>query len=82
MTPLLDITGDVCPMTFVKVKMGLAKIAPSETLNVLLKEDALKNVISSLKAEGHMVTKVVGREGVFHLVVKKCDPGKGGGTAA
>jgi TusA-related sulfurtransferase len=21
-TPLLDITGDVCPMTFVKVKMG------------------------------------------------------------
>ena len=27
-TPLLDITGDVCPMTFVKVKMGLQQIAP------------------------------------------------------
>lgn len=76
MTPLLDITGDVCPMTFVKVKMGLAKIASSETLNVLLKEEALKNVISSLKAEGHKVTKVVGRVDVFLLVVEKCEPGK------
>jgi tRNA 2-thiouridine synthesizing protein A len=78
MTPLLDITGDVCPMTFVKVKMGLAKIAPSETLNVLLKEDALKNVISSLKAEGHMVVKVVGRVETFLLVVKKCETGAPG----
>jgi len=71
MTPTLDITGDVCPMTFVKVKMGLAKIAPSESLNVLLKGEALKNVISSLKAEGHMITKVVGREDIFLLVIKK-----------
>jgi tRNA 2-thiouridine synthesizing protein A len=76
MTPLLDITGDVCPMTFVKVKMGLAKIAPSGTLNVLLKEEALKNVISSLKAEGHKVTKVVGRVDAFLLVVEKCEQGK------
>ena len=71
MTPLLDITRDVCPMTFVKVKMGLAKIATSGTLNILLKEEALKNVISSLKAEGHLVTKVEGRGGIYHLVVKK-----------
>jgi tRNA 2-thiouridine synthesizing protein A len=78
MTPMLDITGDVCPMTFVKVKMGLAKIAPSETLNVLLKEEALKNVISSLKAEGHKVIKVVGRVDVFLLVVEKCGIGKDG----
>ena len=74
MTPTLDITGDVCPMTFVKVKMGLAKIAPSETLNVLLKGEALKNVISSLKAEGHTVTKVVGKEDIFLLVIKKGAP--------
>ena len=70
-TPLLDITGDVCPMTFVKVKMALEKIAPSEILNVLLKEEALKNVISSLKTEGHRIDKVVGRVGVFLLVVEK-----------
>jgi len=39
-TPQMDITGDVCPMTFVKVKMGLHEIAPSGKLNVRLKEEA------------------------------------------
>jgi len=69
--PLLDITGDVCPMTFVKVKMGLQQIAPPGKLNVRLKEEALKNVISSLKAEGHRVTNV-SREGtIFLLEVEK-----------
>jgi len=71
MTPLLDITGDVCPMTFVKVKMSLAKIAPEEKLNVLLKEEALKNVISSLKAEGHKVTRAERRDTVFLLEVER-----------
>ena len=70
-TPLLDITGDVCPMTFVKVKMGLQRIASQGKLNVRLKEDALKNVISSLKAEGHRVTKVSREEGIFLLEVTK-----------
>ena len=78
MTSMLDITGDVCPMTFVKVKMALAKIASEETLSVLLKEEALKTVISSLKAEGHKVTKVVGRVDVFLLMVEKSGIGKDG----
>lgn len=66
-TPQLDITGDVCPMTFVKVKMGLQKIAPSGKLHVRLNEEALKNVISSLKTEGHRVTNV-SREGTIFLL--------------
>ena len=71
--PLLDITGDVCPMTFVKVKMGLQKIAPPGKLAVRLKEDALKNVISSLKTDGHRIAGV-SREGpIFLLVVEKND---------
>jgi tRNA 2-thiouridine synthesizing protein A len=71
MTTLLDITGDVCPMTFVKVKMGLQRIASPGKLHVRLKEDALKNVISSLKAEGHRVTNVSREEGAFLLEVTK-----------
>ncbi|MBP2675527.1 MAG: SirA-like protein [Deltaproteobacteria bacterium] len=70
-TPLLDITGDVCPMTFVKVKMGLQKIAPSGKLNVRLKEEALKNVISSLKTEGHRVANVSREDAIFVLEVEK-----------
>jgi tRNA 2-thiouridine synthesizing protein A len=69
--PLLDITGDVCPMTFVKVKMGLQKVAPAGTLKVRLKEEALKNVISSLKGEGHSVTNVAREEELFLLEVTK-----------
>ena len=72
-TPLLDITGDVCPMTFVKVKMGLQRIGPAGTLNVRLKEEALKNVISSLKSEGHRIA-TVSREGpIFLLGVEKSE---------
>jgi tRNA 2-thiouridine synthesizing protein A len=71
MIPMLDITKDVCPMTFVKVKMGLTKISPSEKLNVLLKEEALKNVISSLKAEGHRIARVERLEAAFLLEVEK-----------
>ena len=71
MTPTLDITKDVCPMTFVKVKMGLAKIPPAGKLNVLLAEDALKNVISSLKQEGHRVSGVSRQESAFLIVVEK-----------
>ena len=77
MTPLLDITGEVCPMTFVKVKMALQKIGPSGKLDILLKEEALKNVISSLKAEGHKVTRAERRDTVFLLEVEKNDAGAG-----
>jgi tRNA 2-thiouridine synthesizing protein A len=71
MNPMLDITKDVCPMTFVKVKMGLTKISPSEKLIVLLKEEALKNVISSLKAEGHRIDRVGRQDNDFLIVVEK-----------
>ena len=71
MKPVLDITRDVCPMTFVKVKMGLAKLPPSAKLNVLLSEDALKNVISSLKAEGHKVSRVDRTDNAFLLEIEK-----------
>ena len=65
--PLFDISGDDWPMTFVKVKMGLRRIPPLGTHIVLLKEEAQKNVISSLKTEGHRVTNVAREEGVFLL---------------
>ena len=71
MIPTLDITKDVCPMTFVKVKMGLAKIPPAGKLNILLAEEALKNVISSLKQEGHRVSQVSRQESAFLIVVEK-----------
>lgn len=71
MTNRLDLTKDVCPMTFVKVKIALSKLPPRGRLDVLLKEEALKNVISSLKQEGHWVTGVRREESGFHIVVER-----------
>jgi TusA-related sulfurtransferase len=65
--PLLDVTGYDCPMTFMKVKVGLQRVPSPGTLSVRLKEEALKNVISSLKTDGHRVTNVAREEGVFLL---------------
>lgn len=73
MTTVLDITKDVCPMTFVKVKMALEKIAPAGRLNVLLKEEALKNVISSIKSEGHGIVQVEKKEELFLISIEKKD---------
>ena len=36
MAKTLDITGDCCPMTFVKVKLALAKMQSGEELDVAL----------------------------------------------
>ncbi len=58
-------------MTFVKVKIALQKIEPSGKLEVMLKEEALKNMISSLKAEGHKVFLAERRDTVFLLGVEK-----------
>jgi len=77
MIPEIDITRDVCPMTFVKVKIALTKIAASGKLSVLLKEEALKNVISSLKTEGHRVTGVKRQESAYVLEVEKKGEARG-----
>lgn len=71
MTPTLDITGFVCPMTFVRVKMRLETIAPAGRLLVFLKDQALKNVISSLKTDGHKVVSVSQQDGTFLIEIEK-----------
>ncbi|MGE5663376.1 MAG: sulfurtransferase TusA family protein [Deltaproteobacteria bacterium] len=77
MNPEIDITKDVCPMTFVKVKIAMTKIAPSGKLTVLLGGEALKNVISSVKTEGHRVTGVTRRESAYLLEIEKKGEGPG-----
>ena len=75
----LDITGDVCPMTFVKVKMALGPMGSHETLSVRLREEALKNVISSVKSEGHRIVRAVRDEPYFVLEVEKAEDNTAGG---
>lgn len=52
----VDITREVCPMTYVRVKLALEKLEPGRLLEVWLKGDEpLKNVPQSAREEGHEV---------------------------
>ncbi|GAW93747.1 sulfurtransferase TusA family protein [Calderihabitans maritimus] len=55
----LDVTNDVCPLTFVKTKLKLEEMAPGEILEVILKAgEPVQNVPRSVKAEGHKIIKL------------------------
>jgi len=52
----IDITGDVCPMTFVRTRLALDRMAPGEVLRVRLKgEEPLRNVPRTAADQGHEV---------------------------
>jgi len=52
----LDITGEVCPMTFVRTRLALDRMTPGQTLLVRLRgEEPLRNVPGSARDLGHTV---------------------------
>ncbi len=55
----LDITADVCPLTFVRTKLLLEKMPPGAMATVRLKgAQPLDNVPRSVKAHGHEVVSL------------------------
>ena len=57
MTRTLDITGVTCPMTWVRTKLELERMAPGEQLEVRCREgEALENVPRSAREAGHSVS--------------------------
>lgn len=73
----IDITGEVCPMTFVKTKLQIEKIGAGEILEVRLKgEEPLKNVPRSVVELGHQILEKTaepgeGPLGIHRLIIKK-----------
>jgi len=56
----LDITTDVCPMTFVKARLLVERMAPGQTAEIRLKgEEPLANVPASLAELGHIIEELV-----------------------
>jgi TusA-related sulfurtransferase len=52
----IDITRDVCPMTFVKTRIALDRLASGQTLLVRLRGDEpLRNVPRTATEQGHTV---------------------------
>jgi tRNA 2-thiouridine synthesizing protein A len=52
----IDITGDVCPMTFVKTRIALDRLSAGQTLLVRLRgEEPLRNVPRTATEQGNTV---------------------------
>ncbi|OAN54610.1 SirA protein [Paramagnetospirillum marisnigri] len=73
----LDITGEVCPMTFVKTKLRVERMVSGELLEVRLKgAEPLGNVPRSLIELGHEIISTIredgeGDTGIHRLLVRK-----------
>lgn len=64
----IDITGEVCPMTFVRTKLRLERMRPGEVLRVRLRGDEpLRNVPKAARDEGHSILGIVA-DGSDHIV--------------
>lgn len=69
----LDITLDICPMTFVKTKLELEEMELGEFLEVLVRQgEPLDNVSRSCDDEGHRVHVKELRDGeIWRLVIER-----------
>lgn len=68
----VDITREVCPMTYVRVKLVMEELEDSAELEVLLKgSEPLKNVPRSAREDGHEVLSLVDQGDGTHLLTLK-----------
>jgi tRNA 2-thiouridine synthesizing protein A len=73
----LDITREVCPMTYVRTKLKLEELAEGELLEIRLRgPEPAKNVPRSAREEGHEVLSLdpEGAGEVYRLVIRKRGP--------
>ena len=70
----LDITDQVCPMTFVRTKLALEQMAAGEVLEVRLRAgEPLENVPRSTREMGHEVLSLEPENGsayIYRLLIR------------
>ena len=73
MIHFLDITRETCPMTFVKVKLQLARMDAGQELEIILNEgEPLENVPHSCEEQGYQVVAVDDcGDGKHRILIKK-----------
>ena len=73
----LDITAEICPLTFVRTKLTIEKMKPGEVLEVRLQGvEPLRNVPRSVTELGHAILSLApepgqGHAGAHRLIVRK-----------
>ena len=76
---VLDITGEVCPLTFVRTKLLIERMGPGETAEILLRgAEPLANVPRAVVSLGHDVLELAplaesgeGGTGVHRMRIRK-----------
>lgn len=71
----INITSEVCPMTFVRTRLVLDQMAEGEVLLVKLKgQEPLLNVPRTAIELGHQVLSLTtDADGVSHLLIRKAN---------
>lgn len=79
----LDITDQVCPLTFVRTKLMIERMAPGQVLAVRLKgAEPLRNVPRSVRELGHTVLSLApevaggGEADIHRLLLRKEKAGR------
>ncbi len=70
----IDITADTCPMTFVRTRLALDRLAPGQTLLVRLRgEEPLRNVPRAAEEQGHEVLSLEteAADGISRLLLRR-----------
>jgi tRNA 2-thiouridine synthesizing protein A len=72
----IDITSEVCPMTFVRTKIALERLPVGAVLEVRLKGDEpLRNVPESARELGHTVLALEAQgDGTWRLLLRREGP--------
>ncbi len=69
---VLDITGDVCPMTLVRVRMAMDKVPPGGLLRILMASgEPVASIPRTLREEGHEVLGIERQGDAFSVRVRK-----------
>ena len=70
---VLDITGETCPMTFVRTRLALDALQRGQTLLVLLRgEEPTRNVPRTAAEQGHeVVAQETEPDGTTRLLLRK-----------
>ena len=67
----LDLSGEVCPYTFVRSKLAMETMASGQILAVTVDNgESAANVPRSMELEGHVVQEVEKIFGAWRIVVK------------
>ena len=70
----VDLSCEVCPMSFVKFKLNLDRIGPGELMEVVLGQgEHMVNIPRNIKDEGHKIEAVSRQGDKYHLLVRKRD---------